>query len=119
MAFDNGTVRPSNRISPYPNSILIKQSRSFDRLQHAVGINHQGSRGMSRALFTATGSTKLTELALALLQRMASHVEAILGYLDCLLGHHRRLRRDGFPCRAIRLPDVSHPEIPYDGEGLG
>ena len=44
--------------------------------------------------------------ALAFLQGVAGNVETILGYLDCIMGHHCRSIRHGFPHRAICLQNV-------------
>jgi len=52
-----------------------------------MGVYRQGSR------------------AVTLLQGMARHVEAVLGYLDCLMGHHCRRGPYGFPDCSLRLPD--------------
>lgn len=44
--------------------------------------------------------------ALAFLQGVAGNVETILGYLDCIVGHHRRSIRHGFSHCAICLQNV-------------
>ena len=52
-----------------------------------MGLDYQGSR------------------AVALLQGMAGHVEAVLGYLDRLVGYHPRRGHHGVTCRSGRLQD--------------
>jgi hypothetical protein len=59
------------------------------------------------SLSPLTLATDADPLAIAFLQRVACHVEAILGYLDRLLDHHCWLLGHGFSHRAIRLQDVS------------
>jgi hypothetical protein len=65
-----------------------RPARPFDWIQHAVVLDRQGSR------------------AISFLQGMACYVEAILGYLDRIMGHHCRSIRHGFSHRPIRIPNV-------------
>ena len=67
-----------------------RSTRPLDWIQHAVVFHCQGSR------------------AIAFLQRMACYVEAILGYLGCFVGHHRRSVRHGLPRYPLCLSNVSH-----------
>lgn len=63
------------------------QTGPFDRIQHAMGLYNQRSRTVT------------------LFQRMASHVEAILGHLDRFLGYHPRCRTYGLKPCPLRIQD--------------
>ena len=65
-----------------------RSARAFDRIQHAVVFDCQGSR------------------AIPFLQGMACYVEAILGHLGRIMGRHRWSVRHGFSHRPLRIPNV-------------